>query len=150
MHDVTTQVPADVRLEEVACPMGCSAGDEFILSATAQQPVERPAPFRVELVPVQLPTHLCHYTPETLAKVLRAGGWRMQRCLPQRVLIDWPLSSAVALTARRAISAKPALAFLSSPFGLALNMILYPLALVSAAFGQTARMTVWATREDLP
>jgi 2-polyprenyl-3-methyl-5-hydroxy-6-metoxy-1,4-benzoquinol methylase len=95
---------------------------------------------------LQLPTHLYHFTPETLAQVLARGGWRVERVLQQRTLANWFGGLALALEARgwlpglaaglRRLATRPRL---SAP-------LLYPLSCLAAALGQTGRMTVWARR----
>jgi hypothetical protein len=94
---------------------------------------------------LQLPTHLFHYTPDTLGKVLRAGGWNLERVLHQRVvtnlavsvgyrLNDWHPDSGVA----RWLQSFPAKG--------RWQYAAFPLAAALARIGQTGRMTVWASR----
>jgi 2-polyprenyl-3-methyl-5-hydroxy-6-metoxy-1,4-benzoquinol methylase len=93
---------------------------------------------------LQLPTHLYHFTPRTLA--LERGGWRLDRIFHQRVISNLVGSLGHALERRRVA---PALAERLSAFpdrGGRAHYLLFPLAAVLAAFGQTGRMTVWARR----
>lgn len=97
---------------------------------------------------LQLPTHLYHFTPATLARVLECGGWRVERVLQQRTLANWFGGLALSLEARAAP------AWLSGPLRKLATQprlsapLLYPLSCLLAAFGQTGRMTVWARRID--
>lgn len=97
---------------------------------------------------LQLPTHLYHYTPESLARVLANSGWRIEKIFHQRTLgnivgdlgnkledvgaPDWLVNLLKRLPERV----------------LFLNLVLYPLAWILSLFGQTGRMTVWARKID--
>jgi 2-polyprenyl-3-methyl-5-hydroxy-6-metoxy-1,4-benzoquinol methylase len=97
---------------------------------------------------VQLPTHLYHFTPDTLEAMLERCGWRVERVLHQRTLGSWIGGLALRLEAGagprwlarylRAVTARPRLS----------GKLLYPLACLLAAIGQTGRMTVWARRAE--
>lgn len=97
---------------------------------------------------LQLPTHLFHFTPQSITRVLQAGGWRVQRIMHQRTLVNVLGSMGNHLVERESTAAigRALLARTNAP-GI-LNHALYPVAAVAALFGQTGRMTVWAQRED--
>lgn len=101
--------------------------------------------------PLQLPNHLFHFTPDSLRKILDAGGWEIKRCMQQRIMIDWMLSTALARLSLNPESrwAKVVLGLPNGRAGLLLNLILYPFALIASSFGAGTRMTVWAQRKDL-
>jgi 2-polyprenyl-3-methyl-5-hydroxy-6-metoxy-1,4-benzoquinol methylase len=95
-----------------------------------------------------LPTHLYHFTPATLARLLDRGGFRVERTLHHRVLgpvvgsmghllDDWGLPVPLGQWCR-AVPAAPRF----SPF------LLFPAAWPLALAGQTGRMTVWARKRD--
>ncbi len=95
---------------------------------------------------LQLPTHLYHYTPKTLRKVLERGGWRMERVFHQRVLSNLVASIGYVLQ-DRGYSNKLTKHFIEFPEKVGYkNYFLYPLAYILSLLGQTGRMTVWARR----
>lgn len=101
--------------------------------------------FKERWYPLQLPTHLYHFTPETLEALLNATGWRIEKILYQKVMTDLVASTAYIiedkwpnLTISRFLERHPQI----------FNLPLYPLALILSWLGQTARMTVWARRVD--
>lgn len=94
---------------------------------------------------LQLPTHLYHYTPQTLRQVLEHGGWRMERVFHQRVLSNMIASIGYVLRSRGYKNKLiDCLINYSHQAGTKNNYILYPLAYILSLFGQTGRMTVWA------
>ena len=102
------------------------------------------AVFRDAWYALQLPTHLYHFTPRTLRRLLSSTGWHVDRVLHQRnlgnliasvgyKLEDWGLRGGLA---RRLVG--------FPDHAKAGQYALYPAAAIAAAFGQTGRMTVWA------
>lgn len=96
---------------------------------------------------LQVPTHLYHYTPDTLKQILQSSGWRIERIFHHRTLANWLGSLGNALEDRGV----PDWVFgplkrYPQYFGL-ITLMLYPLAYIFALFGQTGRMTVWARRD---
>lgn len=93
---------------------------------------------------LQLPTHLFHFTPTSLERVLAAAGWRMERVLHQRVLTNLVASTGLRMQDARPLR-RPGVwlteAMRSTRWG---HFALYPLAAALAAAGHTGRMTVWA------
>lgn len=100
--------------------------------------------FRDRWYALQLPTHLFHYTPDTIRKVLARGGWRTERVLHQRSLANSAGSAALALQDRERMPrlGSRLATFPKSPGRL--GNALFPLAWGLAVAGQTGRMTVWA------
>jgi 2-polyprenyl-3-methyl-5-hydroxy-6-metoxy-1,4-benzoquinol methylase len=95
--------------------------------------------------PLQLPTHLYHLTPKSVARMLAAAGWRLERVHFQRVLVDPVASLGYVLAARGMSSLGPRLVrFTEAPWYWAYALL--PFAAVAAAFGQTSRMTLWARK----
>ena len=104
--------------------------------------------FRDAWYALQLPTHLYHFTPKTLTKLLAASGWRKEKILHQRVLSNLAGSLGHLLRDRghrgrlvRALEELPTI-------GGRWHYRLYPIASMLGMFGQTGRMTVWARRDD--
>lgn len=97
---------------------------------------------------LHLPNHLYHYTPRTLKMVLEKGGWQMERIFHQRILNNLIASIGHVLQDKQCAPrlARRLIDFPRRP-GLK-QVLLYPLACLLAAFGQTGRMTVWARRID--
>jgi 2-polyprenyl-3-methyl-5-hydroxy-6-metoxy-1,4-benzoquinol methylase len=102
--------------------------------------------FREAWYALQVPTHLFHFSPATVRRVMQAGGWRVERVLHQRVLSNLVASVGHALEGRpRWRSASEWLIRFPERPGKA-HALLYPLATVLAAAGETGRMTVWARK----
>ncbi len=98
---------------------------------------------------LQLPTHLYHYTPQTLGLVLQKGGWRMESLRHQRVLRNLVSSTGYLLQDKK-IFLRSAEFLVNFPerAGMKGKMALYPFAYILSILGQTGRMTVWARRND--
>ncbi|MGE5139780.1 MAG: class I SAM-dependent methyltransferase, partial [Rudaea sp.] len=96
---------------------------------------------------LQVPTHLYHFSPQTLSALLAKGGWRVERVFHQRVLSN--LVASVGYCLVDAGFARLGSWLVSFPDRAGrLQYLLFPLASVMAALGQTGRMTVWARRES--
>jgi SAM-dependent methyltransferase len=93
---------------------------------------------------VQLPAHLFHFTPASLALVLERGGWKVDRLRHQRSLANLAGSAGNRLCER--FPSSRAGAFLRSfpERGGRAADLLFPLAWLLGAMGQSGRMTVWA------
>lgn len=99
--------------------------------------------FKEKLYALHLPNHLYHFTPETLGRVLQAGGWTLETVHHQRVLSNLIASTGYAL--RDKGYARLGQKFIEFPErAVKWNYALYPLAWLFSTFGQTGRMTVWA------
>jgi 2-polyprenyl-3-methyl-5-hydroxy-6-metoxy-1,4-benzoquinol methylase len=99
--------------------------------------------FKDNLYSLHLPNHLYHFSPKTLEKVLRAGGWTLDRISHQRVLSNLVFSPGYVLRAKG--HAKWGQKFIDFPkHSKRWVYALYPLAWILSWFGQTGRMTVWA------
>ncbi len=98
---------------------------------------------------LQLPTHLYHYTPQTLGLVLNKGGWRMESLRHQRVLRNLVSSTGYLLRDKK-IFLRSAEFLVNFPerAGMKGKMALYAFAYILSLLGQTGRMTVWARRND--
>jgi 2-polyprenyl-3-methyl-5-hydroxy-6-metoxy-1,4-benzoquinol methylase len=99
--------------------------------------------FKDRLYALHLPNHLYHFTPATLAKVLRAGGWTIEKVFHQRVLSNLVASTGYVLRDRGHGRLAGKLIDFPRRQG-RWAYALYPLAWVMSIFGQTGRMTVWA------
>lgn len=92
---------------------------------------------------LQVPTHLYHFTPQSLARVLQAGGWTVQRVRHHRLLSNLIASLGYLLRDMGYTGlGRKLIAFPEQ--GGKWHLVLYPLAWILSAFGQTGRMTVWA------
>lgn len=95
---------------------------------------------------LHLPNHLWHPTVPTLSAILERGGWKLERVFFHRDLRN-PLGSLGYVLEDRGWL--PGLATRLKAFpeaGGRLSQVLFPLAFLLAAIGQTGRMTVWARR----
>jgi 2-polyprenyl-3-methyl-5-hydroxy-6-metoxy-1,4-benzoquinol methylase len=96
---------------------------------------------------LQLPTHMYHFTPKTLERLLNAGGWTVKQVHHQRLLTNLIVSTGYLLRDRGL--EKLGLALIDFPQRSARwHYALFPLAAILSVFGQTGRMTVWAQRQD--
>lgn len=99
--------------------------------------------FKEKWYALQLPTHLHHFTPETIRRTLEAGGWTLEKVHHQRVLSNLIGSTGYVLRGKG--YAKLGKKFIDFPeHGGRWPYALYPLAWLFSVFGQTGRMTVWA------
>ena len=94
---------------------------------------------------LQLPTHLHHFTPETLRRVLLAGGWTLEKIHHQRVLNNLIASTGYVLRDKGYVGLGQKLIGFPERAG-KWPYVLYPLAWLSSVFGQTGRMTIWARK----
>lgn len=99
--------------------------------------------FKEKWYALQVPTHLHHFTPETIRQVLQASGWTLEEIHHQRVLSNLIASTGYML--RDKGYARLGQKFIDFPEqGGRWAYALYPLAWLFSVFGQTGRMTVWA------
>jgi 2-polyprenyl-3-methyl-5-hydroxy-6-metoxy-1,4-benzoquinol methylase len=92
---------------------------------------------------LQLPTHLHHFTPRTLERVLQAGGWKLERVIHHRTLAN--VVASVGYTLRDKGFERLGQRLIEMPrHPWRMNVLLFPLAWLLSLFGQTGRMTVWA------
>jgi 2-polyprenyl-3-methyl-5-hydroxy-6-metoxy-1,4-benzoquinol methylase len=101
--------------------------------------------FKDKWYALQMPTHLYHFTPETLGRVLQSGGWTLEKVHHQRVLSNLIGSIGYVLRDKGFTSLGQKLIDFPESSGYWVYA-LYPLALLFGAFGQTGRMTVWARK----
>ncbi|MBV1915551.1 MAG: class I SAM-dependent methyltransferase, partial [Pseudomonadales bacterium] len=92
---------------------------------------------------LQLPTHLYHYTPQSIEKMLEASGWSLIKIHHQRVLGNFFASTGYVLKSKGLKKLGEKLIDFPENSG-RWNQLLYPLAWLLSLFGQTGRMTVWA------
>lgn len=104
--------------------------------------------FRDMWYALQLPTHLTHFTPATIERILSLAGWRPEKILHQQNLDNLIASFGYRLRAegksRRLSDAL--IRFPETPSWL--HYALFPIATVASWFGQTGRMTVWARKPE--
>jgi SAM-dependent methyltransferase len=101
--------------------------------------------FRDKGYALQLPTHLYHFNPKSVEKVLLAGGWRLVKIHHQITVSN--LVGSIGYVLRDWGYTKIAKRFIDFPDrGGYLAYVLYPFSWLLSRFGQTGRMTVWAKR----
>lgn len=99
--------------------------------------------FKEKWYALQVPTHLHHFTPETIRQVLQASGWTLEKVHHQRVLSNLIASTGYVLRDKGYV--RLGKKFIDFPEqGGRWVYALYPLAWLFSVFGQTGRMTVWA------
>jgi 2-polyprenyl-3-methyl-5-hydroxy-6-metoxy-1,4-benzoquinol methylase len=94
---------------------------------------------------LHLPNHLYHFTPQTLAQVLEAGGWKLEKIHHQRSIINLIVSMSYVLDSKslpRLGKWLHDLAFQGGKW----FYLLFPVAWVLSILGKTGRMTVWARK----
>jgi len=96
---------------------------------------------------LQLPTHLYHFTPKTIKKLLEKNGWKVHKIFYQRQLNDFIASFGYYLKEKNKNS-KLSEQFISFPnvCGKTGLRILFPLSYLISLFGKTSRMTIWARK----
>lgn len=99
--------------------------------------------FKDKWYALHLPNHLHHFTPETLGRVLQAGGWALEKVHHQRVLINLIASIGYVLRDKGYTRSGQKLISIPERSGV-WSYALYPLAWLLGALGQTGCMTVWA------
>lgn len=99
--------------------------------------------FKDKWYALQLPTHLHHFTPTTLEKVLSASGWKLEKVHHQRTLNNLIASTGYVLRGKGYAKLGQKLIDFPEQGGWVVYA-LYPLAWLFSVFGQTGRMTVWA------
>jgi 2-polyprenyl-3-methyl-5-hydroxy-6-metoxy-1,4-benzoquinol methylase len=98
---------------------------------------------------LHVPNHLYHFTPDSLARICEAGGWRMEKIFHHRVITNFIASTGYRLQDRGILTriSEKLVLLPESRTGL-INYMLYPLAFPLSILGQTGRMTIWARRVD--
>lgn len=99
--------------------------------------------FKEKWYALQVPTHLHHFTPETIRQVLQASGWTLEKIHHQRVLSNLIASTGYVLRDKGCVRFGQKLIDFPEQGG-RWAYVLYPLAWLFSVFGQTGRMTVWA------
>jgi len=103
--------------------------------------------FKGKWYALQLPTHLYHYTPQSIQKVLEASGWILVEIHHQRVLNN--LIASIGYILRDKGLTRLGRALIDFPkISSKWKYGLYPLAWLLSLFGQTGRMTIWARKEN--
>ncbi len=97
---------------------------------------------------LHLPHHLFHYDATSIRVLLDRAGWRVERILYPRLLNNWIVSMGHWLQDRGRVPGLSRRMVRYAECGGLLHYLLYPVALVLAAFGQTGDMIVWARRLD--
>lgn len=100
--------------------------------------------FKDKWYALQLPTHFHHFTPATLKTVLSASGWKLEKVHHQRVLNNLFVSTGYVLRDKGYSNIGQSLIDFPAHAG-RLTYVLYPLAWLLSVFGQTGRMTIWAS-----
>ena len=103
--------------------------------------------FKEKWYALQLPTHLTHFTPQTLAKVLEAGGWKVEKVHHQVSAANFFASVAYVLDEKGWPKLGKWICNFAWPRGIWFY-VLYPISWVLSVFGQTGRMTVWARKQS--
>lgn len=99
--------------------------------------------FKNKSYALQLPTHLYHFTPKTIEKVLDAGGWSLEKVLHQRTLNNL-IGSLGFLVSGWGFTKLGSMLIDFPERPSRWTYFLYPLAFFLSLFGQTGRMTIWA------
>ncbi|MDF1584444.1 MAG: class I SAM-dependent methyltransferase [Methyloprofundus sp.] len=99
--------------------------------------------FKEKWYALQLPTHIHHFTPATLEKMLLASGWMVESVHHQRVLSNLIASTGYVLHDKGYAKLGGMFINFAGRAGV-WSCALYPFAWLLSLFGQTGRMTVWA------
>lgn len=99
--------------------------------------------FKEKWYALHVPNHLHHFTPDTLGRVLQAGGWTLEKVWHQHVLHN--LIGSLGFVLRHRGYARIGQSLIEFPErGGRWSYALFPLAWLLGVWGQTGRMTVWA------
>jgi 2-polyprenyl-3-methyl-5-hydroxy-6-metoxy-1,4-benzoquinol methylase len=101
--------------------------------------------FKENWYALQLPNHLYHFTPDTLAKVLKSTGWSLRKVHHQRSVANLMMSTTYVLESKGWARSAKWLRDIAGRGGVWFY-ILFPFGWFLSVFGQTGRMTVWAKR----
>ena len=93
---------------------------------------------------LQVPNHLFHFTVVSLSEVLTRSGWKVEKVMYERVLGNWIGSLGLVVSQRLKLRRLGSCLIKMTGAGLAVNVPLYPLALLLAGLRSTGRVTVWA------
>jgi 2-polyprenyl-3-methyl-5-hydroxy-6-metoxy-1,4-benzoquinol methylase len=97
---------------------------------------------------LQLPNHLYLFSPNSIEKLLKMAGWKLEKIHHQRIMSNWFGGLGQHLSAQgynnRLITWLKAYPQKAGK----LHYLFFPLAWFLALFGQTGRMTVWARCSD--
>jgi 2-polyprenyl-3-methyl-5-hydroxy-6-metoxy-1,4-benzoquinol methylase len=96
----------------------------------------------------QLPTHLYHFNPRTLEKIMDKGGWSIERIFHQRQINNLIASTGYFLRDKNKLPAVAEYLIQFPNHAKKANYAIFPLAYLLGMIGQTGRMTVWARRKD--
>lgn len=153
-HEPVDLIAAWMVLEHLHDPLQClailrswSKPSTFLVGSVPDASSLHWRYFREGAYDLQLPTHLFHYTPTTLRKVLLAGGWQVKRIRWQRNANSPLLSLEHALIdAGQTKSAKTINWLRTSPRARPARQLLHWL---SGNFKQSGRMEFWATPVEI-
>lgn len=97
---------------------------------------------------LQLPTHLYHYTPSTIVKMLTVSGWEVDKIMHQKNLNNIFPSIGYFVEDHLFTNrfTKWLIQFSDKP-GIR-HILVLPFAWIASCFGQTGRMTIWARKTD--
>jgi len=97
--------------------------------------------FRKYWYPLQMPTHLYHFSQKTLNEICLKIDLKVERVFYQPILNDYPLSIGVYLKSKGLVK----LSSFVNKIGdnIIFNILFYPFALLLSKLGIGSRMTVW-------
>jgi len=100
--------------------------------------------FKSNWYALQVPTHIHHFSPDTITKLLSESGWRVDKIYHQRTLSNLIASYGYILKEKGFAFIGQKLIEYPENQGV-WPYILYPISCIFAAFSQTGRMTVFAS-----
>lgn len=105
--------------------------------------------FKEKWFALQVPTHLYHFSDDTIVAFLARTGWRVERIFHHRSLDVWANSMSDTLEGygiHKFLSALPR----RLVSGMGRSLAMFPISCLLAALGQTGLITVWAKKNDDP
>jgi len=106
--------------------------------------------FKTNWYALQLPTHLYHFTPGTLGRLLSEAGWEVTKVLHERNISNLMVSTGYLLGEHLGNKSSLVQYFLNYPKTYSRwRMLLKPVERLLAYAGQTGRMIVWARKKGL-
>jgi len=105
--------------------------------------------FRSRWYALQLPTHLYHFSPKTIGRLLSDTGWESKKILHERNIANLMASAGYVIGDH--IGSRNSLVQFLLEFPVTysrLNLFIKPIERTMALFGQTGRMIVWAQKKS--
>ena len=100
--------------------------------------------FKQKWFALQVPTHMYHFTPKTINKLLEEAGWKTEKIFYQRTLTNFIASLGYILQDKGFVFIGEKLINFPSKGKRWMHYTLYPISLLISVFHQSSNITIWA------